>query len=107
MSLDKATINDYVKNLTVASPSRDRKRINFELTLQTSDDEKRVVGFNPKNQKLMSEIHQAEAGCELKKYKLNDKNEITVNDDTVLTEIKSTFECQQKQATYFCISTLH
>ena len=51
MPLDKATINDYVKDLTVVSPSRDRKRINFELTLQTSDDEKRVVRFNPKNQK--------------------------------------------------------
>lgn len=54
MSLDKATINDYVKDLTVVSPSRDRKRINFELTLQTSDDEKRVVRFNPKNQKRMN-----------------------------------------------------
>ena len=41
--------NGYVKNLSVVSPSRDRKRKYFQCTLQTKDEERRVVSFSPEN----------------------------------------------------------
>ena len=85
MFIDEATINGYVKDLTVLSPSHDRKRKHFEFTLQASDDEQRVFCFNPEKHKPLSKIHQAETGCALKRYKLNDKNEMIVNDNDAIT----------------------
>ena len=48
----------------------------FEITLQTSDDQQRVVFFNHKKHKPLSEIHQEETGCELRRYKMNDKKKL-------------------------------
>ena len=39
-----------------------------------------------------------------KRYKMNDKKEITVNDNTILKEINPTFEHQQKQCTFVSVS---
>ena len=55
----------------------------------------------------MSKIHQAETGSELKRYKLNDKNDIIVNDNTILKKVKSTFERQQKQRTFILITYIN
>ena len=96
-----------MNDLTVVSPSLDRKRRLFEFTLQTSDDEQRVVYLNPWKHKLLSKIHQAETGSELKRYKLNDKNDIIVNGNTILKKVKSTFERQQKQRTFVLITYIN
>ena len=70
------------------------------IQLQNSDDEQRVVCFNSEKHKPLNKILQAETWCELKRYKLNDKNEIIVNDTIIWKEIKSNFGRQQKQVSY-------
>lgn len=67
MLIDKPTINDYVKDLTVASPSQDWNNRVFKFTPQTSDEWQRVVCFNPKKHKLLSKIHQDETGWDIKR----------------------------------------
>lgn len=37
---------------------------------------------------------------------MNDKNEIIVNDNTILKEIKPTFERQQKQHTFISVTLI-
>ena len=70
------------------------------IQLQNSDDEQRVVCFNSEKHKPLNKILQAETWCELKRYKLNGKNEIIVNDTIIWKEIKSNFGRQQKQVSY-------
>ena len=65
--IDKATLNGYVKELTVVSPSRDWKCRLFDFTIQTSDDEQRVACLNREKHKLLSKIYQAEIGCDIKR----------------------------------------
>ena len=74
--------NGYVKNLSVVSPSRDRKRKYFQCTLQTKDEERRVVSFSPEKHKLLSKIPGKNTNCELRKCRSNSKEEIIINDYT-------------------------
>lgn len=80
MILDDTIATGYVSNLSMVSPSKDRKRKYFHFTLQTEKDAKRVVCFSPEKHRLIAKINKEKQGCEIKKFRLNDKDEIMVGD---------------------------
>ena len=84
-----------MKNLPAVSPSRDRKRKHFQFTLQTKDEERRVVSFSPEKRKLLSKIQAKNTNCELRKCRSNSKDKIIINDYTSVKEIEIT--CEKKE----------
>ena len=54
--------------------------------LQGKDQEKRVVRLFPEKHILLLKIQNKQTGCEIKKFRLNFKNEIIVGDSTSVRE---------------------
>ena len=97
-------INGYMKNLSAVSPSRDRKSKYFQFTLQTKDEERRVVSFSPEKHKLLSKIQAKNTNCELRKCRSNSKEEIIINDFTSVKEIEKTFEKKEKKRSFVSVA---
>ena len=97
-------INGYMKNLSTVSPSRDRKSKYFQFTLQTKDEERRVVSFSPEKHKLLSKIQAKNTNCELRKCRSNSKEEIIINDFTSVKEIEKTFEKKEKKRSFVSVA---
>ena len=84
--------NGYVKNLSpVKLFNNDRKRSCFHFHLQTEDEETRLVYFSRKKHKLLEKIQNQDTGCKLKKFRLDSKNEIIINDYTSVLEVQPNF----------------
>ena len=72
--------NGYMKNLSPVKPfNNDRKGSYFHFHLQTKDVETRVVSFSPEKHKLLEKKKKKKKqnqdnGCELKKFRLSNKN---------------------------------
>ena len=79
------------------SPSHDRKGRYFQFTLQTENIEQRVVCFSPEKHKHLTKIEENETGCQLKRFKVNEKNKNLIDDNTTLRESKADFARQNKQ----------
>ena len=75
-------INGYVKNLSTASPSKEKNRKYFQLILQTNNEERSVVSFLPSKHKLLSKSQAKSTNCEFRKCSSNSKEEIIINDYT-------------------------
>ena len=90
-------INACVKNSSAASPSRNRKRKYFQFTLQTKDEERRVVSFLPEKHKHLPKIKAKHSKCELRKCCSNSKEEIIINDYTSVKEIEPIFEKKENK----------
>ena len=57
--------------------------VTFTSIYKIEDDETRVVSFSSEKHKLLQKIKIQDTGCELKKFYLNNKNEIIINDREV------------------------
>ena len=97
-------INGYMKNLSTVSPSRDRKSKYFQFTLQTKDEERRVVSFSPEKHKILSKIQAKNTNCELRKCRSNSKEEIIINDFNSVKEIEKTFEKKEKKRSFVSVA---
>ena len=75
-------IYGYVKNLSEASPSKEKNRKYFQLTLQTNNEERSAVSFLPFKHKLLSKSQAKSPNCEFRKCSSNSKGEIIINDYT-------------------------
>ena len=93
-------IDGYVRNVTAISPSRDRNRKYFQFTLQGKEEEKRVVSFSPE---LLLKIQNKQTDCEIKKFRLNDKNEIIVGDYTSVRETEPMFERKEEERSFVSV----
>ena len=100
--------NGYVKNLSPVEPfNNDRKRSYFHFDLQTEDDETRVVSFSPEKHKLLEKIQNQDTGCELKRFPLNSKNEIIINDYTSVREVQPNFQKIEKKRQFVTIAHIN
>ena len=92
--------NGYAKNLSPVKPFRiDRKRGYFHFYLQTENGETKVVSFSPEKHKLLEKIQNQDTGHELKKIRLNSKNEIIINDYISVREVQPNFRKIEKFVT--------
>ena len=69
----------------------------LHLTLNTENSEERSVCFSPEKHKLISIIESEKSGCELKKFKKSDPDDILVTDYTSVKKMKLSFEMPTKQ----------
>ena len=100
-------LNGHVKNLSVVSPSRDQKRKYFQFTLQTKDEERRVVSFSPEKHKLLLKIQAKNTNCELGKCRSNSKEETIINGYTSVKEIEPTFEKKEKKHSFVPVTIVN
>ena len=70
-----------MENLFPVKPfNNDRKQSYFHL--QTKDDKTREVSFSPEKHKLLEKLQNHGTGCELKTFRLSNRNETIINDYT-------------------------
>ena len=90
--------NGYVKNLSpVKSFNNDRKQSYFHFHLQTKITNQGWFFFSPEKHKLLEKIQNQDTGCELKKFRLNSKNEIIINDYASVREVQPNFRKIEKK----------
>ena len=85
-------------------PKHSRKCKYFQFTLQTKDEERRVVSFSPGKQKLLKKIQAKSTNCELRKRPSNSKEEIIINDYTSVKEIEPTSEKKEKKRSFVSVA---
>ena len=56
-----------------------------------------MVFFSPEKHKLLEKIQNQDTGCELKKFRLNSKNEIIINDYASVREVQPNFRKIEKK----------
>ena len=95
-------INGYVKNLSAVSPSRDQKRKYFQFTLQTKNEERRVVSFQKKMN--FCQKFKPKRQTELSKCRSNSKEEIIINGYTSVKEIEPAFEKKEKKRSFVSVA---
>ncbi|XP_057310970.1 uncharacterized protein LOC130648873 isoform X1 [Hydractinia symbiolongicarpus] len=70
------------------------QRGNTYFLLNTEDKMERTVCFSPEKHKLVSEVHKDLTGCEIKKYKRSDTNDIIITDFSSVKKLAPSFELQ-------------
>ena len=60
-----------------------------------------MVFFSPEKHKLLEKIQNQDTGCELKKFRLNSKNEIIINDYASVREVQPNFRKIEKKKSQF------
>ena len=93
-------IDGHVRNVTTISRTRDRKREYFQLNLKGKNEEKRIMPFSPEKHKLLLKIKKKQADSKIKKFRLNDKNEIIVGDYTSVRETEPISERKEKERSF-------
>ena len=79
-----------MENLFPVKPfNNDRKQSYFHL--QTKDGKTRGVSFSPQKHKLLEKLQNDGTGCELKKFRLSNRNETIINDYTSVREVQLNF----------------
>ena len=91
LSLDPSATG-YVVDISPVKQSRDGKRKYFDFKLQGQGMEQRAVCFSPEKFKLLSTISKESAGCEVKKFKRGNCNEILINDFSSVRKIDVLFD---------------
>jgi len=86
------TITGFVTQVSpIKTAKSNNKRKFFDFLLTTNDKHERSVCFSPEKHKLVSEICESKQGCEIKKFKRSDTNDIIVGDYTSVKRTKLDF----------------
>ena len=88
--------------MTTVSLSCDQRCRLFEFVCRTSDDETSVACFNLKKHKRLNKIYQAETGCKLKTFNLN--NQIIIINGAILKKNDPNFESQEKEHKFVSVN---
>lgn len=92
--LDNSIVG-YVTNVSpIKTAKNNPKRKYFDFLLNTEDKMERTVCFSPEKHKLVSEVHKDLTGCEIKKYKRSDTNDIIITDFSSVKKLAPSFELQ-------------
>ena len=92
--------------MTAVSFSCDQRCRLFEFVCRTSDDETSVACFNLKKHKRLNKIYQAEIGCKLKTFNLNNQiilAQIIIN-GAILKKNDPNFESQEKEHKFVSVN---
>lgn len=100
------SIVGYISDVSPIKQARESKRKYFDFTLNTENSEERSVCFSPEKHKLISIIESEKSGCELKKFKKSDRDDILVTDYTSVKKVKLSFEMPAKQEVITEVATI-
>ena len=98
----ESSIVGFVSNISPVKTSK-RGIKYFDFTLETDLEVKRVVSFSQEKHKLIKTLNDTDAGCQIKKVKLSETNDILLTDYTTVKKVSPTFT---KRNTKMDIQTL-
>ena len=86
----ESSIVGFVSNISPVKTSK-RGLKYFDFTLETDLEVKRVVSFSQEKHKLIKTLNDTDAGCQIKKAKLSETNDILLTDYTTVKKVSPPF----------------
>ena len=101
-----APITEYITNLSLIKHKISTDRKYFDFRLLTEEKSERTVCFSPEKHKLLKVIKDEKSGCEIKRYKRTERNDILITDFTSIKKLKLDFTQPVHNAVFQEISTV-
>lgn len=79
---------------------KNQKRKYFDFTLNTEEKQERTVCFSPEKHTLVNRIFQQHSGCEIKKFKRSDSNDVLITDFSSVRQFTPDFEKPTHELVY-------